>query len=146
MARTWCSEKTLQDLPVLASSRNTKINRTLLVFHGRACCQTWPYRTCVGQAWLICFNLGTSCIKTIVNFAGLYCMSGTGFHALNACTQWILWWKCAKFLFEIVKAIHSINRKKWIIMSHFVTFCTRSLKCILQRESFKEITTVTALL
>ena len=33
------------------------------------------------------FKLGTSGIKTIVNFARLYCMSGTGFHVLNACTQ-----------------------------------------------------------
>ena len=30
----------IQDLTVLASSRNTKINRTSLVFHGRACCRT----------------------------------------------------------------------------------------------------------
>ena len=30
---------------------------------------------------------GTSRIKTIVNFARLYCMSGTGCHVLNACTQ-----------------------------------------------------------
>ena len=33
----WCAEMTLQDLTVLASSRNTKINRTSLV---RACCLT----------------------------------------------------------------------------------------------------------
>ena len=33
-------EMTLQDLTVLASSRNTKINRTSLVFHGQACCRT----------------------------------------------------------------------------------------------------------
>ena len=39
-ARTWCSKKTLQDLTVLASSRDTKINRTSLVFHGQACCRT----------------------------------------------------------------------------------------------------------
>ena len=32
MARAWCSEMTLQDLTVLASSRNTKINRTSLLF------------------------------------------------------------------------------------------------------------------
>ena len=38
--RTWCSKKTLQDLTVLASSRNTKINRTSLVFQGQACCRT----------------------------------------------------------------------------------------------------------
>ena len=31
---------TLQDLTLLASLRNTKINRTSLVFHGRACCWT----------------------------------------------------------------------------------------------------------
>ena len=30
----------LQELTVLASSRNTKINRTSLVFYGRACCWT----------------------------------------------------------------------------------------------------------
>ena len=41
MARTWCSEITLQDLTLLASSRNAKINRASLVFHGRVCCQTW---------------------------------------------------------------------------------------------------------
>ena len=35
-----CSEMTLLDLTVLASSRNTKINRTSLVFHRRACCRT----------------------------------------------------------------------------------------------------------
>ena len=29
-----------EEITVLASSRNTKINRTSLVFHGRACCQT----------------------------------------------------------------------------------------------------------
>ena len=40
MARIWCSEMTLQDLTVLTSSRNTKINRTSLVFLGRACCRT----------------------------------------------------------------------------------------------------------
>ena len=33
-------EMTLQDLTVLASSRNTKINRTSIVFHGRVCCRT----------------------------------------------------------------------------------------------------------
>ena len=31
-------------------------------------------------------------------------------------------------------------------MSHFVTFCTSSLKCMLQRESFEEITTILAFL
>ena len=36
-----------------------------------------PYRACVGQAWLTCLN---QTIKTIVNFARLYCRSGTGFH------------------------------------------------------------------
>ena len=41
--RQWtrCSEMTLQDLTVLASSRNTKINKTSLVFHGLARCRTW---------------------------------------------------------------------------------------------------------
>ena len=34
------TEMILQDLAVLSSSRNTKINRTSLVFHGRACCWT----------------------------------------------------------------------------------------------------------
>ena len=37
----------------------------------------------MGQAQQICFKPGTSRIKTIVNFARLYCMSGTGFHVLN---------------------------------------------------------------
>ena len=46
-----------------------------------------PYQTCVGQAWLTCLKPETSRIKTIVNFARLYCMSGAGFHVLNACTQ-----------------------------------------------------------
>ena len=36
---------------------------------------------------LICFKLRTGRIKTIVNFARLYCMSRTGFHVFNACTQ-----------------------------------------------------------
>ena len=48
-----------------------------------------PYRTRVGQARLTCFKLGTSRIKTIVNFSRLYCMSATGFNVLNACTQLI---------------------------------------------------------
>ena len=43
--------------------------------------------TRVGQARLTCLRPGTSRIKTIVNFARLYCMSGTGFRTLNACTQ-----------------------------------------------------------
>ena len=30
---------------------------------------------------------GTSRIETIVNFARLYCMTGTGFHVMDACTQ-----------------------------------------------------------
>ena len=38
--KNWCSEMTLQDLTVLASSRNTKINGTSLDFHGQACCRT----------------------------------------------------------------------------------------------------------
>ena len=46
-----------------------------------------PYRTRVGQARLTCFKPGTSRIKTILNFARLYSMSGTGFHVLNACAQ-----------------------------------------------------------
>ena len=45
------------------------------------------YLTRLGQARLTCFKPGTSRIKAIVNFARLYCMSGTGFHVLNACTQ-----------------------------------------------------------
>ena len=32
MAKIWCSEMAFQDLTVLASSRNTKINRTSLFF------------------------------------------------------------------------------------------------------------------
>ena len=36
----WCSKMTLQNLTVLTSSKNTKINRTSLVFHGQACCWT----------------------------------------------------------------------------------------------------------
>ena len=85
-----CSEMTLQYLTVLASSRNIKINRTSLkkststaeLFTGLE-----PYRTRVGQARLTCLKPGTSPIKTIVNFARLYCMSGAGLHVLNACTQ-----------------------------------------------------------
>ena len=46
-----------------------------------------PYRTRVGQARLMCSKPGTSHIKTIVNFARPYCMIGTGFHVLTACTQ-----------------------------------------------------------
>ena len=46
-----------------------------------------PYRTRVGQARLTYFKPGTSSIKTVANFARLYCMSLTGFHVLNACTQ-----------------------------------------------------------
>ena len=46
-----------------------------------------PFQTCERQARLTCLKPGTSCIKTIVNFARLYCMSGTGFHVLNTCTQ-----------------------------------------------------------
>ena len=42
-----------------------------------------PYDTRLGQALLTCLNPGTSHIKTIVNFARLYCMSGTGFHVLK---------------------------------------------------------------
>ena len=49
-----------------------------------------PYRTRVGQARLTTrLKPGNSRIKTIVNFARLYCRSGTGFHVLNACTQCI---------------------------------------------------------
>ena len=33
-------QMTLQDLTVLPSLRDTKINRTSVVFHGRACCWT----------------------------------------------------------------------------------------------------------
>ena len=73
---------TLQDLTVLTSSRYTKINRTSQVFH-----ELEPFQTRVRQAQLMCLKLGTSRIKTIVNFARLYCKSGTGFHVLNACTQ-----------------------------------------------------------
>ena len=40
MARTWCSQMIMQDLTVLASSRNTKINRTSLLFQSHACCWT----------------------------------------------------------------------------------------------------------
>ena len=72
---------------LLASSRNTKINKTSLVLHGRPCVGLEPYQTHVGRAWLTCFKPGTSRFKTIVNFARLYCMSGSGFNVLNACTQ-----------------------------------------------------------
>ena len=79
----------LQDLTLLTTSRNTKINRTSLVFHGRACCQTWTISNTCGTSSADVFETGNSHIKTIVNFARLYCMSGTAFHILNACTQWI---------------------------------------------------------
>ena len=46
-----------------------------------------PNQTRVGQARLTCLKRGTRHIKTIMNSARLYCMSGTGFHVLNACTQ-----------------------------------------------------------
>ena len=86
MARTLCSEMALQDLTVLASSRNTKGQQNIASL-------PWPSllpdlnpigRKRVGQARLTCFKPGTSCIKTIVNFARLYCISGTGFHVLKA--------------------------------------------------------------
>ena len=41
-----------------------------------------PYRTCVGQARLTCWKP-----ETIVCFSRIYCMTGTRFHVLNACTQ-----------------------------------------------------------
>ena len=42
------------------------------------------YRTREGKARLTCLKPGTTRIKPIVNFARLYCMSGTGIHVLNA--------------------------------------------------------------
>ena len=46
-----------------------------------------PYPMRVGQARLTCLKRGTCRIKTIVNFARLYCLSGTGLYVLDACTQ-----------------------------------------------------------
>ena len=62
-------------------------DRTLLSSTAQHVARLKPYRTRVGQAQLTCFKPETSRIKTIVNFARLYCMSGTGFHVLNACSQ-----------------------------------------------------------
>ena len=45
------------------------------------------FQNVVVKARLTCLKLGTNRIKPIVNFAGLYCMSGTEFHFLNVCTQ-----------------------------------------------------------
>ena len=44
-----------------------------------------PHCTCIID--VLCLKSGTSRIKTIMNFAGLNCMSGTGFHVLKACTK-----------------------------------------------------------
>ena len=49
---------TLQDLTVLTSSRNTKINRTLLVFHGRACCGTLTLSNTCGTSSADVFETG----------------------------------------------------------------------------------------
>ena len=60
---------TLQDRTILASSRNTKINRTLLASTAELVAGLEPYRTRVGQARLTCLIPGASHIKTIVKFA-----------------------------------------------------------------------------
>ena len=52
------SERTLQDLTLLISSRNTKINRTSLAFHGRACCQTWTLSNMCGTSSAEVFGTG----------------------------------------------------------------------------------------
>ena len=56
MASTWCSEMKLQDLTVLASSRNTQINRTSLVFHVRACCRTCNLSNMCVTSWADVFE------------------------------------------------------------------------------------------
>ena len=70
MTRTWCSEMTLQDLTVLASLRNTKINRTSLP-RLSLLPDLSPIKHMWEQARLTCLKLRTSQIETILNFARL---------------------------------------------------------------------------
>ena len=53
-----CSEMTFQYLTVLTSSRNTKINRTSLVFHSRACYRTSTLSKMCGTSSADVFETG----------------------------------------------------------------------------------------
>ena len=57
----------LQVLTVLASSRNTKINRTSLAFPGRACCRTCTLSNTCGTSLADVFETGNQSYQTIVN-------------------------------------------------------------------------------
>ena len=83
-ARTWCSKMTKQDLTVLASSRNTKTYRTLLVFYSRACLRTRTISNTSGTNSADVFETWNQQYQTFMNFARLYWRSGTGCHVLNA--------------------------------------------------------------
>ena len=89
----------------------------------------------MGQAWPTCLKPWTTNIKIIANFTRLFCRSGTKFPCPESmCIANLMMKMCQ----VIIREWEGYTQHKPEVVEYcepFRDFCTRSWKCMLQRES-----------